>query len=345
MQVPEQLEQSSSRITSGSEVHTTPRELIRWFGFYRRTWAVVKTVQKALAFKQLCTVPDFEGAGFDEQIAIQAIPVNQPEAIPNVLAADGTAEVTTSPYANVDPIHRVSRFLPSTQLVSVARDDSVTAAVTKMMMHDYSQLPIMQSEFSVTGMISWRSIGRQRALGRNGDKVRDCLEPHFEVRAEDSIFDAIRVIQLHDYVLVRNQKNRIVGILTATDISGSFEQLSRPFLLLSYIESHLRMLIANKFTIAELQAAKDPADTSRVIEDISDLTFGEYVRFLSNPAYWSKLAVSLDRNLFTEELRQIQRTRNGVMHFNPEGIEQKDLDRLIRFSDFIEAITRTQVAG
>jgi hypothetical protein len=36
-------------------------------------------------------------------------------------------------------------------------------------------------------------------------------------------------------------------------------------------------LIGNKFTEAALLAVRDPADPGREIEDVSDLTFGEYV--------------------------------------------------------------------
>ena len=345
MQVPVQLDQCRSQLDDGQQVHVTPRELLSWFGVYRRTWQQVKTVNKALAIKKLCTVPDFEGAGFDEQISIQAVSATQSNPIvarpPDAVT---TVSTITSTSISVDPIHRVSRFLPNHVPVSVTRNEPVRAAVTKMLIHDYSQLPVMQSEFTVAGMISWKSIGKQRALGNSCEIIQECMEPHFEVKGDDSIFDAIRVIQAHDCVLVRSRANRIIGILTATDISGSFEQLSRPFLLLSYIENHLRLLIANKFTVEELRIAKDPSDTERIIEDVSDLTFGEYVRFLSNQDNWSKLSINLDRNLFIAELSEIQRTRNGVMHFNPEGIEARDLDRLVRFSDFIEAITRTQVA-
>jgi hypothetical protein len=168
--------------------------------------------------------------------------------------------------------------------------------------------------------------------------VRDCLDPYYEVKADDSIFDAIRVIQEHECVLVKNSENRIVGILTATDISGSFEQLSRPFLLLGYIENHLRALIHPKFTPAELQTAKDPADKDRQINDVSDMTFGEYIRLLENPSNWAKLGIGVERSLVVNQLNEVREIRNDVMHFNPEGIEDKDMETLRQFNSFLQSI-------
>ena len=142
-------------------------------------------------------------------------------------------------------------------------------------------------------------------------------------------------------MLVRNNETRIIGILTATDISASFEQLSRPFLLLSYIENHVRALIHPRFTIAELQSAKDPSDAEREISDVSDMTFGEYIRLLEKPDNWRKLKIGIERGLFVGQLNDVRDIRNDVMHFNPEGIEDKDIDTLRRFNAFLQSMVAT----
>lgn len=354
MEIPEQLEQIKCRLTNGTHsVPVTPRELLGWFGHYRRTWRQVRAVNRVLRSLSLETDPDFEGAGFDEPIGLRIVPEPLP-ALPTTttppptttttlplggLSPQGAVVGTTEPTPKpVDPVHRVSRFLPTGTLVAVSRDEALQVAVTKMMLHDFSQLPVMQGETKVSGMISWRSIGQRRVLGNNPQFVRECLEPHFEVKGEDSIFDAIRVIQEHDCVLVRSSENKIIGILTATDISGSFEQLSRPFLLLSYVENHLRALIQPKFKVEDLQTAKDPADADRQISDVSDMTFGEYLRLLENPENWAKLGIGIERSLFVSQLNDVREIRNDVMHFNPEGIEEKDMETLRRFSSFLQSI-------
>jgi predicted transcriptional regulator len=341
--IPPQLAEISKQIEDGQRDSTTatPREILAWFSYYRRTWRQARLVRAAFDELRLITAPDFDGAGFDELVYISRATVKSettttttpaPSASTIVSAADGKQD------SAVDPVHRVSRFLPSTSLVSVTRDERLAVAVTKMMMHDYSQLPVMQGDRKVDGVISWKTIGSRLALGVKVDFVRDCVEPQTEVNSDDSIFDAIRMIQAHDCVLVRAGDQRIVGIVTATDISNSFEQVSRPFLLLSYIENHLRMLIRSRFDTSALQAAKDPADINRTISDVSDMTFGEYIRLLEVPENWQRLGIGIERTIFVQQLNEVREIRNDVMHFNPEGIEEKDLESLRRYNTFLESI-------
>ena len=348
--IPQQLAHISERLKSGEAlIFTSPRELVGWFGHYRRTWRQVRAVNTALRACGLYTVPDFEGAGFDDPIAMQLEMNRETGKLTSTDAAIATAvdsdagsvsnvtEVSASQMP-ADPVHRVGRFLPASKPVSVARDEALDVAITHMLIHDYSQLPVLQGERSVAGMISWHSIGQCRALGITPTFVRDCIEPHYEVKVDDSIFAAIQVIQEHECVLVRSSDNRIVGILTATDISGSFEQLARPFLLLSYVENHLRALIRPKFSIEELQTAKDPADADRRIGDASDMTFGEYIRLLENRVNWEKLGIAIEASIFVSQLNEVREIRNDVMHFNPEGIEDKDMETLRRVNSFLQSM-------
>lgn len=131
----------------------------------------------------------------------------------------------------------------------------------------------------------------------------------------------------------------ICGIVTAYDISAQFQQLSEPFLLLGDIENHVRYLISKTFTLDELRKVKDAADVDRVIEDVSDLTFGEYVRLLQNDENWRKLNMRIDRKTFTDWLDKVREIRNDVMHFDPDPIESGDLQLL---KDFVRFFQRWQ---
>jgi predicted transcriptional regulator len=344
MSIPPQLLQISSRVQEGaSPVFVTPREILGWFGRYRRTWRQVNRIRTVLSELELETSPDFEGAGFDEPLVIEP---SQASVMEQIVKTDGIpvspeAEVLSDGSSEVveiaDPVHRVSRFLRTGELVRVSRDEEVSAAVTKMLLNDYSQLPVMQGE-RVQGMISWRSIGQRKTLSGEVKFVRECMESHHEIKAEDSIFQAIAVVRERDSVLVRSKENKIIGILTATDISECFEQVSRPFLFLSYTENHLRALIQSKFSVSDLKSAKDPADTEREIASVADMTFGEYVRLLENPENWKKLQLNLERSLFVHQLNVVRGIRNDVMHFNPEGIEDEDMEALRRFNTFLELL-------
>ena len=67
-----------------------------------------------------------------------------------------------------------------------------------MLTHDFFQLSVMQGDRSVKGMITWESIGSRLALGKDCQTVQDCMEQHYELRYDESLFEAVRVIAEHD---------------------------------------------------------------------------------------------------------------------------------------------------
>lgn len=204
-----------------------------------------------------------------------------------------------------------------------------------MLQHDFSQLPVTTSERDVKGIISWRSLGSRLALGKQCKKVRECMEAANEIRSDASLFEAIQQIVEHESILVRDATRKLTGIVTTADLSRQFAQLGEPFLLLGQIENHVRNLIANKFTKAELVAVRNPADSGREIEDVSDLTFGEYIRLLENPKRWETFAIQIDRKPFTDELKRVGEIRNEVMHFHPDGVGPEDLTTLRKYARFL----------
>jgi predicted transcriptional regulator len=224
--------------------------------------------------------------------------------------------------------------------VCVSPDADICEAVTLMLQHDYSQLPVTTSEREVKGIISWKSLGSRLALGKSCVKVRECMEYASETRLDTSLFEVIPQIVQHDCVLVRDGTRKLTGIITTADLSVQFAQLGEPFLLLGQIENHVRNVIAEKFAKTELKAACDPSDPDREIEDVADLTLGEYIRLLENPSNWKKVAIPLDRGIFVGELRRIGSIRNDVMHFDPDGVGPEGLATLRKFAHFLSDLER-----
>ena len=99
-------------------------------------------------------------------------------------------------------------------------------------------------------------------------------------------------------------------------------------------------LIADKYTATELATVRDPADADRDIEDVSDLTLGEYIRLLENPKRWDKLVLKIDRKMFVEELKRVGRIRNDIMHFDPDGPSPDDLQTLRKFARFLSELEK-----
>lgn len=349
-------------LTQGKDVAPiTVRELISWFGAERRGYMVAYKTRKALEFYGLGTVPDFDTVplGARVRFALLLPPVSPSDTESTTSAsvysgADDQSEVdhndATSPSllifgATPEPAFRVSRLsAANTTLVSVKPDDTLSQAITLMLRHDFSQLPVMTNERDVKGVISWESIGPK--LGLTDQKpahVRDYMVEHNEISSKDSIFSAIPRIVEHSYVLVRSSDKRITGIITTTDLSLQFKQLSEPFLLLSEIENHIRKLIDGMFTKEELQGIVSPSDPDRAIESVADLTFGEYIRLFENPDLWCKTNIKVDRGIFVKELDRIRIIRNNVMHFDPDGISDDDHELLHHFVRFIHDVQKLAI--
>jgi CBS-domain-containing membrane protein len=206
-----------------------------------------------------------------------------------------------------------------------------------MLNHNFSQLPVMTSNRDVKGLVTWKTLGRRFVLGSSCGTAQEAMEPHQEISADASLFSAIDVIVRHDCVLVRDSTRLISGIVTTHDLGVQFGSLSEPFLLLREIENHVGGILTH-LSKAELAAGADPEDGDREIEDVADLTFGEYLRLLTNPKRWSKLGLKIDQSTFTHHLEEIRKIRNEVMHFDPEGIGPEDMTSLRSMVSFLRQL-------
>jgi CBS domain-containing protein len=359
--IPERLREIAEQLRTGVKPEPkTVRQLLSVFNAERHGSYKVGKIRRALDGLGLVTDPDFENIWIDAAIEfrLRSEPHKESERAPDsTIAVPDVGEVreqlarpepmteipvetpTVTSSRITDPTYRIGKLPAANQpIVSVTLDEDVTQAVTKMMKWDYSQLPIMQGVRDVKGVISWRSIGSRLALGAPCAKVRDCRDSHREVSADTSLFHAIPAIIEDGYVLVRADDKTISGIVTASDLSLQFQQLSEPFLLLGEIEQHVRKLIEGKFALSDLQDAKDPADVQRLVERVADLTLGEYIRLLENSNRWTMLKVNIDRAIFIAELKEVKRIRNDVMHFDPDPLGESELSTLRSFVRLLQRL-------
>ncbi len=335
----ERLKQIAADLRNGEPSPTpTAREFLSWIGAKRRGYWIVSRLRWALERAGLVTEPDFESAYIDSPITFALAPSGEPEE-PEV-EGEGLGEAEPGPAEQyADPTYRVSKLQAANSVpVSVKPDDDVSTAVTKMLASDYSQLPVMTNERDVKGVISWRSIGARLATGSTAGTVRGFMDGAVEVESTASLFSVIGQVVVHDYVLVRAKDRRIVGIVTSSDLSLQFRQLAEPFLLLGEIENHIRRILGEKLDHGDFQAACDPDGPDRDIQGVEDLTFGEYVRLLQNPEKWEKLDLRLDRAVLVDRIDRVRGIRNDVMHFDPDGIPDEDLDVLRETSRFLQTL-------
>jgi predicted transcriptional regulator len=100
------------------------------------------------------------------------------------------------PGVSHDPAFRIG-ILPAANKkpTVVCQDDALRKAITIMVEHDFSQLPVMQGEREVKGVITWKSIS-SRLLAPIGSQltadnpVRDYCEDAKIVEANQPLFES-----------------------------------------------------------------------------------------------------------------------------------------------------------
>ena len=322
-EIAKRIKAEASAQAKPSPERVTAREFIAWFGFKRRSQWLVSLLRNKMEELSLRTVPDFERLWIDAEISIEMVPAGGAES--QASSDDPSVRIGMLEAANKKPVR-------------IAPDKPITEATTVMLMHDYSQLPVMTNEWEVKGVISWQSIGSRLALGRQCNLVRDCMDPAKEINFNAPLVDATEWFLEHGYVLVRGERREITGIVTASDIVGQFMELAGPFFAIGEIEGYLRRLVERKFTPDELNEASRGQDNNRAITGPADLTLGDYCQLLGKPEHWERLSLKVDRGEFVKHLDDIRGIRNDVVHFDPDGLDPEDRKKLDDFAKFLRGM-------
>jgi hypothetical protein len=198
-----------------------------------------------------------------------------------------------------------------------------------MWTNDFSQLAVMNGNGNLIGAVSWESIARARLRDPEAE-LRDCIIDAVDVKVDTPLLDAIRVVASSEFVFVKKYDDTVSGIVTTMDLSDQFSALAGPFLTLGEIERLLRILIDREFTVDELVEMIEP-DDGRTISGSHSLTMGEIQRIITSRRNWERLGWPADRKVFTEAINNIRKTRNGIMHFNPDPLEPGRLYALEAF--------------
>ncbi len=325
-----QAERMKDEVSKGMEPtpkELTLRELLSRFGYSRRGVRWVSKMVRILEELDLRTHPDFRQVWPDEKIAIEL----DPETVEGIKASHLQSDPTVRVRGLVDEPHKPVTVNPS---------DSLDVATTLMLLNDFSQLPVMEGEREVKGVISWRSIGARLSLGHDCKFVRDCIEDAIEVTLDTPLFEAVKALHKSGCVLVRAKDNRVIGIITRSDVAQQFDTHARPFLLIGEIEGYLRSLIHGKFTVDEIRQAMPDQGDAQAVSGPSGLTLGGYHRLLRQPDMWKRLELKLDRKTFLEKLDWVRERRNEIMHFSTDRLEPDALKELVNAADFFRELRR-----
>ncbi|MBY6363261.1 CBS domain-containing protein [Rhodococcoides corynebacterioides] len=325
----------AARRSAGSEMTLSIRELLGHWGAKRRDPDTVRTITSDLRSHGLRTEPSFEISWIDTDVTLTKASVPKAEA-------DDEWVPSHSPLDSDDVSLTMSSLQSATAgVTSVRPSDSLVRARSLMLRHDYSQLPVMRSERSLLGVISWESIAKGRLDGVDTD-VSGVLAPAVTVSHTADLLSSIPRIIESGYVFVEDRTKRITGIVTTSDLSLQFELLAGPFLLIGEAERRLRRLADRTFDPDLMRAVvHDSPERARKVNSAAGLTIGEMMRLFEPDKNWTELGTVADRKTFLEALEEMRKLRNAIMHFNPDPHESSALTATRNFVKWLEHLDAT----
>jgi len=314
---------------TGQGEKMTKRDFIWLFDMYeKRTSGNVWRINEYLEQEKLIVEPNYQNGWIDEEIELKQ---KEKARIKN---GNGDCVNKTETF---DPISRLSLMKAASRTpTSVTRDSLLEKAYLLMWKNEFSQLPIMNNDREVLGIITWQSIAKGLITNKNSKSVRDFITDEFIVLDENTpIFDAIKEVIRVGVVFVKDKEKKIKGPITPSDLNEQFIEQIEPYILLEQIENYIRLILHNKIILEELQKLLRINEEDRIISSLSDLTFGEYIRVMQNSDMWELLALPFDKADFENDLESVRKIRNGVMHFHPDGISDNELKTLRKMSKFL----------
>lgn len=334
------LEQFFEEIKKSKKTkRTSPKYITNKFGVQKRGWRVVQAVNLLLEKHELTTNPEFGHAYFYGEIEIIPTPTLAVNGdIKNPRYSDPIPRLSLLKAANIQNLKKDGEN--EVGLISVKKEDSLAEATSLMLRHDFSQLPVLSGQRDVSGLISWKFIGSALSLGKPCVTVADCITGVDVLNIDEPIFKAVSIILEKEVVIVRDNNKLISGIVTATDVGILFHKLAEPFLIIEQIENLVRRLLDNKLTFDNIKGVLDTNSYDKEIKSLSDLTFGHYVRIIENKQLFDKLHLNVDRVILQKTLDDVRKVRNDVMHFNPEELENSELETLRQALHFLSTIVK-----
>ncbi|MGW0333108.1 CBS domain-containing protein [Streptomyces sp. NPDC003011] len=336
---PAKLFEEVRRRSADEPLTLSIRDFLAVWGVQRRHPAATEQIGNDLEARGLVTIPPFTEGTLDSQIAVLAggaepdesgtsavtrlsgstvrSPAVRSAAHAAVHLAEEETETQTVAYrvSNVDSANRMPE--------SVRVGDSIGTAMTIMVLRGYSQLPVLDADGRLRGVVSWESIGRARMSDPNAGLQAATVRGQ-EADRSDDLLDWIGTIQQSGYVLVRDHDHKVCGLITAADLTVQFGTRVRPFVLVEEIEQRLRRVVDRCIPLDRIRAVVPRHRASRV-HSAADLSFGAYGYLLKVPENWAALGWGIDQEHFLTALEDCRNFRNDLMHFSPDPITDAQL--------------------
>ncbi len=214
-------------------------------------------------------------------------------------------------------------------LVWVKQDDTIRVALKQMIENDFSQLPVVDRDHNLVGLISERSIVRTyyhlaEGISLLDQRVNHCLTHPVTLPPNSDLFDALNRLKDKDvFAIIIVKDKKPLGILTDYDTTQFIRDISEGLILVEDIEVALRQQIEKAYSdentmLAALMSAFKPdrRDPSKPSKEYEELSFYDYIQFITNERNWLKFKDVFEPiDMFVRLMEPVRETRNKLAHF------------------------------
>lgn len=324
----------------------TARDLIKLWGWNRRTAEAIEDVEQALRANGLDVEPHFTAVRLDSLVTVSAADTAEPGHTPGASrAADeaaGTQEHLGTPEK--DLTWRIGNlpFVPADQVECIGIDAPLGRAVMRMVEKDFSQLPVVGVHRRLLGAITWESIARA-LLGGHPTTIASALVAHpATAREEHELFARIDDIQRHGFLIIVDAENVVMGLLTAVDLAAELKARIQPFTVLEEVERRLRRAI--KLPLEDLRASftGNKKHLAAKVKSTKDLTLGNYPFVVDDDERWGRLNWPFERTDMVALLDTVAKYRNEIAHWDVDapGEDSDDLAQAQRLLKLLKVVDR-----
>jgi len=247
-------------------------------------------------------------------------------------------------------------FIPKDiEVLTIGPDAPLDRAMALMMMEGVDQLPVVaveKNKKAIKGYIGWQTIGESYALGKEPQKVRDCMTKKGLAVVYDSkpLLNVVSVIGKKGFIVVRNEQDEFCGVITRGDVVRYLNEMFKPFALIGQIDRHLRTIVGRMFPMAEIVKTVTARFPDRRVSSVDDLTLGDCLEIMRRRASRKLLEDHhIIQKRLCEKVERVRRLRNDLTHFRSTGQgltrEMADLKRLADYLKKLSEATEDRRGG
>jgi len=222
-------------------------------------------------------------------------------------------------------------------VIVIQKTDTVTTALDLMIEHDFSQLPVVDENGRLQGMITYESIMRAaRSFNATLDQLFVCdviVDAPIHYR-EDDLFDLLDELKPTNAVVIIEPEGYVVGVVTSYDASRFLRNRTEDLMHVEDIEFIIKELIKRTYAVQKHASNATESDDTAMkpsaprgkrsgagnAKAFEELNLGDYINLLMSRDIWRFCApiLNVDKEPLYELLVWIRQTRNDLAHFRCE---------------------------